>query len=55
MEPMVKTKNVGKAEAILRLLIGLIIMVFVFSIEGILRWAAGLIGMLFILTALFRY
>lgn len=55
MEPMIKTKNVGKVEVVLRLLIGLIIMVFAFSIEGILRWVAGLIGAVFILTALFGY
>ena len=55
MEPLVKTKNVGMAEAILRLIIGIILMVFAFSIEGILRWVVGLIGVIFILTATFGY
>ena len=55
MEPMLKTKNVGRAEAILRFIIGVIIVVFSFSIEGILRWVVGSIGAVFILTALFGY
>jgi len=55
MEPMVKTKNVGRAEAILRSVIGIILIIFAFSIEGILRWVVGLIGVIFILTAIFGY
>ena len=55
MEPMVKTKNVGRAEAILRFIIGLIILVFSFSMNGILRWVVGLIGVIFIVTAVFGY
>ena len=55
MEPVVRTKNVGRAEAILRLLIGIIIIVFAISIVGILRWVAGFIGVAFVFTALFRY
>jgi len=55
MEPVVRTKNVGRAEAILRLLIGIIIIIFAISIVGILRWVAGFIGVAFVFTALFRY
>ena len=55
MEPMVKTKNVGRAEAILRFIIGGILMIFAFSIDGALRWIVGLMGVVFILTALFGF
>lgn len=55
MESLVKTKNVQRAEAILRFIIGGILIVFAFVIQGILRWVVGLIGVLFILTAVFRY
>ena len=48
MEPMIKTKNVGRIEAILRSIIGVILVIFAFSIEGILRWVVGLIGVVFI-------
>jgi hypothetical protein len=55
MEPAAKTKNVGRIEAILRSIIGIILIIFGFSIEGILRWIVVLIGVIFILTALFGY
>jgi hypothetical protein len=55
MEPMVKTKNVKRPEAILRSIIGIILIIFAFFIEGILRWIVGLIGVIFILTAIFEY
>jgi hypothetical protein len=55
MEPVVKTKNVRRAEAILRSIIGVILIIFAFSIEGIFRWVVGLIGVAFILTAIFGY
>ncbi len=55
MEPLVKTKNVGRIEALLRVIIGIILMVFAFSIEGIVRWIAGLMGAVFMLTAIFGY
>ena len=55
MEPVVKTKNVGRIEAVLRSIIGIIILIFSFSIDGILRWVVGLIGVVFILTAIFGY
>jgi len=55
MEPMVKTKNVGRIEVILRSIIGVILIIFSFSIEGVLRWLIVLIGVIFIVTALFGY
>jgi hypothetical protein len=55
MELMVKAKNVGMIEAILRSIIGVLLVIFSFSIEGILRWVVGLIGVVFVITALFGY
>ena len=55
MEPMIKTKNVGRAEAILRFIIGGILIIFAAYIEGILRWVVGLIGVAFVFTAIFGY
>ena len=55
MEPMVKTKNVGRIEAVFRSIIGVVLISFAFSIEGILRWVVGVIGVVFIITALFGY
>ncbi len=55
MESVVKTKNVSRAEAILRFIIGVILIIFAFFIEGILRWVVGLIGVALILTAIFEY
>lgn len=55
MESIVKTKNVGRIEAFLRFIIGAILIIFAFSIEGILRWVVGLLGVIFIVTALFGY
>ncbi len=55
MEPLVKTKNVKGVEAVLRFIIGIVLIIFFFSIEGIFRWVFGLIGVAFILTAIFGY
>jgi hypothetical protein len=55
MEQIEKTKNVGRMEAILRSAIGVVSIIYAFSIEGILRWPVGLIGVIFILTGSFRY
>jgi predicted phage tail protein len=51
----VKVKNVGKEEGIFRVIIGVILIILAFFIEGILRWVVGLIGVIFILTAIFGY
>jgi len=53
MEPSVKTKNVRGAEAILRPIIGIILIIFFLSIGRIVRWIFGLIGVAFILAAIF--
>jgi len=55
MEPVVKARNVKGAEAILRFIIGIILIILSFSIGGIFRWVTGLIGIAFILTAMFGY
>lgn len=55
MEPVVKTKNVRGTEAILRSIIGAILIILAFSIEGVLRWVVGLMGVAFILTVIFGY
>jgi hypothetical protein len=53
MEPV--EKNVGRAEAISRSIIGIILIMFSFFYQGILRWVGGLLGVVFILTAIFGY
>ena len=55
MKSAVKPRNIGKTEAILRYIIGGVLVIFAYFSEGILRWVSGLIGMAFILTALFGY
>ena len=55
MEPITKTKNVATIEAILRIIIGAILILFTFFTDGILIWIIGLIGVAFIVTAIFRY
>jgi hypothetical protein len=55
MKPVINTKNVGKIEAILRAIIGLVLMLFSFLIDGISRWVVGLLGVGFILTAILGY
>ena len=55
MEPVVKARNVRGAEAILRSVIGIILIIFAFFIEGVLRWVVGFIGVVFILTVIFGY
>ncbi len=55
MEPEAHEKNVGRAEAISRSVMGVILIVFSFFIDGILRWAGGLLGVAFIVTAIFGY
>ena len=55
MESAVKVKNVGKGEAIFRLIVGVILIILAFFISGIFRWILGLVGVVVILTALFGY
>jgi len=55
MEPVINTKNIGQIEAVLRAIIGVILIIFSYFIGGVLRWAVGLVGVLFILTAIFGH
>ncbi len=55
MEPEADEKNVGRAEAISRSIVGVILVLFSFFIEGVLRWVGGLLGLAFIVTAIFGY
>jgi predicted phage tail protein len=55
MEPLVKTRNVAKTEALFRIVIGAILVLFTFFTHGILSWIIGLIGVALIVTAIFEY
>ena len=55
MEPVIKTKNVKGAEAVLRCIIGIILVGFGASIEGGLRWVVVVMGVIFIATGIFGY
>ncbi len=55
MESEVEEKNVGRAEAISRSIMGVILIIASFFIEGVLRWVGGLLGLAFIVTAIFGY
>ena len=50
-----KILNVGRGEAILRSIIGVILIILAFLASGFSRWVFGLIGVLFIITAIFGY
>ena len=52
---MAKMKNVGRGEAILRSVIGVILIIFSFFISGVFRWILGLIGVALIITSIFGY
>ena len=55
MGAVAKILNVGRGEAILRSIIGVILIIFAFLVSGLSLWVFGLIGVLFIITALFGY
>ena len=55
MESAVKAKNVGKGEAVFRLIVGVILIILAFFISGVFRWILGLVGVVVILTAIFKY
>jgi predicted phage tail protein len=55
MESVTKAKNVGKGEAIFRLILGVILIILAFFISGEFRWILGFVGLVVILTALFGY
>jgi len=50
-----KILNVGRGEAILRYIIGVILIILAFLVSGFSRWVFGFIGVLFIITAIFGY
>ncbi len=52
---MVKTKNVGKQESIVRSILGSILIVLSFFISGIFWLGVGLIGVIIVISALFKY
>ncbi len=52
---MVKIKNVGKHEAIIRSILGSILIVLSFFVSGIFWVGLGLIGVVIVVSALFKY
>ena len=52
---MVKTKNMGKQESIVRSILGSILIVISFIISGIFWLGVGLIGVIIVVSALFKY
>jgi hypothetical protein len=55
MRAVAKILNVGRGEAILRSIVGVILIILAFLVSGFSRWVFGLIGVLFIITAIFGY
>ena len=55
MEPILRTGKVGKQEAGFRIVIGAILVLITFFIQGILSWIVGFIGVALIVTAIFGY
>jgi len=52
---MVKTKDMGKQESIVRSILGSILIVLSFFISGIFWLGGGLIGAILVVSALFKY
>lgn len=46
------TKNVGKKEGVLRLVIGIVLLLLMIVVDGWLRWVSGLMGISLVATAL---
>jgi len=55
VSPMVKTKNVGKKESVVRSILGSILIVLSFLISGIFWLGLGLIGAVIVVSAFFKY
>ena len=52
---MVKTRNVGKQESIVRSILGSILIILSFFISGIFWLGVGLIGVVIVVSAVFKY
>jgi len=52
---MVKTKNLGKQESVVRTLLGGILIVLSFIMSGIFWLGVGLIGAIIVISARFKY
>jgi Ca2+/Na+ antiporter len=48
------TTNVGSADRVLRILLGIVLLALIFLLEGSVRWI-GLVGLVLIATAFVRY
>ena len=55
MEPVINTKNVKRAEAVLRCIIGVILMIFGLFTEGVSRWVVVVMGVIFVATGISGY
>jgi uncharacterized membrane protein len=55
MGSFVTMKNVGRGEAIVRSVIGIMMILLPFFTPGVFQWILGLIGVVLILTAIFGY
>jgi predicted phage tail protein len=55
VDPMVKTKNVGKQESMVRTILGSILIILSFFISVIFWLGVGLIGAITVVSALFKY
>lgn len=47
-------KNVNGVDAVIRIILGVVLVVLMFTIEGPIRWI-GLLGVIFIVTAFVRF
>lgn len=52
---LVTMKNVGREEAIVRSVTGIIMILLPFFAPGVFQWILGLIGVVLVLTAIFGY
>ena len=55
MAPLIEEKNIGTIESVLRSVIGVLLLVFAFMIDGVMCWVVGLVGVAIVITALFGY
>jgi len=55
VDAMVKTKNVGKQESVVRSILGGILIVLSFLISGVFWLGVGLIGAIIVVSAVFKY